>query len=229
MRKLQSVWRTATLLVACVSCSSASVQSGARPAATLTPVIGNWVTVDDGGPAFRADGAQWNGATDRARLEALSNALFTPTNVGFVTHGTAPGSFPLAVARTAGEITNGTLRVSFKMIGGESDQNAGIVFGLRNNGDYYFVRYNTKDGNVAVWEYVNGERKVLEHGAVHQQLAMNTWYELEVTVRGGAVQGQVVGTNMTVAHNLSTPVRGRVGVWTKRDAVTVFRNFRVTP
>lgn len=216
------------MLAVGAACSTASVQSGAGQASTLTPAVGNWQTVEDGGTAFRVDGALWDGTTDRARLEALSNSLFSPPHAGFVTHGTAPGAFPLAIARTAGELTNGTLRVAFKMISGESDQNAGIVFGLRNNGDYYFVRYNTKDGNVAVWEYINGERKVLEHGAVHQQLAMNTWHELVVTLRDGNVQGTVTGTDMSVTHSLGTPVRGRVGVWVKRDAVTVFRDFRVT-
>lgn len=211
------------------ACSTTGVQSTSRPAATLTPVIGNWLTVEDGGPDFRVDGELWNGTTDRARLEALSNALFSPPNIGFVTHGTAPGAFPLAVARTEGELTNGTVTVAFKMVGGQSDQNAGIMFGLRPNGDYHFVRYNTKDGNVAVWEYVNGERKVLAHGTVHKQLTMNTWYELVVTLRDGNVQGTVTDTDLAVSHSLGALPRGRVGVWAKRDAITVFRNFRVTP
>ena len=206
-----------------------TVQLPPSPAATLTPIIGHWMTIDEGGPAFKADGALWNGTTDRARLESFSNSLFSPPNAGFVTHGTAPGAFPFAVARTAGEVTNATLRVAFKMIGGASDQNAGIMFGLRPNGDYHFVRYNTKDGNVAVWEYVNGERKVLAHGAVHKQLELNTWHELLVTLRDGNVQGMVVGTDMSVEHSLASSVRGRVGVWTKRDAITVFRNLRLTP
>ncbi len=200
-----------------------------RPAATLTPVIGNWVTIDEGGPAFKVDGAGWDGATDRVRLESLSGVLFSPPNVGFVTHGTAPGAFPLAVAQTAGLLTNGSLSVAFKMMGGASDQNAGLIFGLRPNGDYHFVRYNTKDGNVAVWEYMNGVRKVLAHGAAHQQLEMNTWYELVVHLRNGSVQGLVTGTDLRVEQALGSSSQGRVGVWAKRDAITVFRNFRVTP
>lgn len=208
--------------------SASSVSAQARPAATLTPVIGSWITIDDGGPTFKVDGGLWDGTSDRARLESLSNSFFPQSHIGFVTHGTAPGAFPMAVARTAGLLTSGTLSVEFKLLGGASDQNAGIIFGLRPNGDYHFVRYNTKDGNVAVWEYINGERKVLAHGAVHKQLAMNTWHELIVTLRNGVVQGMVVGTDMSVEHKLQASIPGRVGVWAKRDAISAFKNFRAT-
>lgn len=211
------------------STAIAQTPSQARAAATLTAVVGNWMTVDDGGPALRMDGALWDGTTDRARIESLSTSLFSQPNSSFVTHATAPAAFPIAIARTSREISNGTLSVAFKMIGGASDQNAGIMFGLRPNGDYHFVRYNTKDGNVAVWEYVNGERKVLAKGVVEKQLPMNAWHELVVTIRNGNVQGSVAGTDMRVEHSLGASRLGRVGVWTKRDAITVFRNFRVAP
>ncbi|MBC8088475.1 MAG: hypothetical protein H7Z40_14500, partial [Phycisphaerae bacterium] len=214
---------------AATSTAIAQTPAQARPAATLTAVVGNWMTVDDGGPAWRMDGGVWDGTTDRARIESLSKSLFSQANSSFVTHATAPGAFPFAIARTSGEISNGTLSVAFKMIGGASDQNAGIMFGLRPNGDYHFVRYNTKDGNVAVWEYVNGERKVLAKGVVEKQLPMNAWHDLVVTIRNGNVQGSVLGTDMRVEHSLGASTLGRVGVWTKRDAITVFRNFRVAP
>lgn len=38
------------------------------------------------------------------------------------------------------------------MIGGKSDQVAGILFGLSPQGEYYAARYNTKEGNLAIWD-----------------------------------------------------------------------------
>lgn len=227
MSKARNTLAVISLMATATTTIVAETPAQTRPAATLTAVVGNWLAVEDGGPAWRVDGAVWDGTTDRTRIETLAKSFFAQPSTGFVTHATSPGAFPIAVARTAGEISNGTVSVAFKMIGGASDQNAGIVFALRPNGDYYFVRYNTKDGNVAVWEYINGERKVLAKGSVEKQLPMNTWQELVVTFRSGKVEGAVTGTDLRVEHTLGTPTLGRVGVWTKRDAVTVFRNFRV--
>lgn len=229
MRTLRSIVGITGLLALSGAIGTAAAQPSAQTPqpSPLTGIVGNWASVNDGGAALKVDGAAWDGATDRARLESHLKNIFGQPNTSFVTHATSAGAFPIAVAQTPGEVGNGTFRVAFKMIGGASDQNAGIMFGLRPNGDYHFVRYNTKDGNVAVWGYVNGERAVLAKGVVEKQLPMNTWHELVVTIRNGSVQGSVAGTDMRVEHTLAAAPSGRVGVWTKRDAITVFRNFRV--
>jgi hypothetical protein len=196
--------------------------------AGLVGIIGRWVPVNDQGPALKADGAAWNGETSAADLEAAGRSLFLHIERSFVTHGVAPGAFPLAVYRAVRDFTNGAIRVQFKIVGGASDQNAGIVFGLQPTGEYLFARYNTKDGNVAIWEYRGGERRVIVHGEAHKQLPMNAWHELVVTVAGNRVSASVTGQSLTVQHVLDRPLTGRVGVWVKRDAVTVFRDFRVT-
>lgn len=200
-----------------------------QPNTSLVGVLGNWTAVSDGGAALKIDGGIWNGAADRARLDSVSRAIFPQSDAKFVTHTTSAAAFPFAIARTASDFSSGTLSVAFKLVGGATDQNAGILFGLRPNGDYHFARYNTKDGNVAVWEYVNGERKVIARGTLEKQLPMNTWHELVVTIKNGTVQATVPGTGMQVKHVFGASVPGRVGVWTKRDAITVFRNFRVSP
>jgi hypothetical protein len=171
----------------------------------LQGVVGPWTAVVDGGAALKVDGEAWNAAE--------------------------VGPFPIATWNGATSFTDGTLRVQFKMIGGKSDQNGGIVFGLQPSGDYYFARYNTKDGNVAVWRFANGAREVLAHGEAHKQLPMNEWQELVVVVSEGGrkVTGSVSGQGLTVEHVLPAAATGRVGVWTKRDAITVFRNFSATP
>jgi len=202
------------------------------PAVGLVPVAGHWTAVDDSGAALRVDGTQWSGETPRAALLAMSQTLFGAARDS----GTAPrfadnlggsGAFPLAVWRDVRDFREGTIRVRFKMVGGASDQNAGIVFGLQPSGDYLYVRYNTKDGDVALWEFTNGARKVIAHGETSAQLALGAWHELELRVSGQTVTGSVNGGALRVVHALARPVTGRVGVWTKRDAVTVFRGYRV--
>ena len=171
----------------------------------LRGVIGLWSVVDDSGKALKVDGATWKG------------------------EGAPATAFPLAVWTGGNSFAGGTIRVRFKMVGGASDQNAGIVVGLTPEGEYHFLRYNTKDGNLAVWTYAGGERKVLTHGEHHQQLPLGSWQELVVTVQGNRISGTVTGTKLHVEHRFDRPVTGGIGLWTKRDAVTVFRDFRAAP
>lgn len=225
---------TLTALAACGSARGARGGAGsAAPAGEPRPafvgIVGHWTPVVEGGPAFKVDGERWSGMTERSHLEAVARPLFPTPDDGFVANGTAPGAFPLAVFRDVPNFSGGTLRVQFKLLGGRSDQTAGIVLGLQPTGEYLFVRYNTKDGNVAVWQYAGGERRVIAHGTVKAQLPLDTWHELAVTVSGATVTGVVDGDSLKVEHTLATPVTGRVGLWTKRDAVTVFRDFRVSP
>ena len=196
--------------------------------ATFIAIVGHWLPVDDGGLAFKADGEKWNGQTAAGDLGAVGRSLFPSLTESFVANGIAPGAFPLAAFTQVRDFAEGTLRVQFKLVGGPTDQTAGIVFGLQPTGEYMFIRYNTRDGNVAVWEYGNGQRRVARHGEAHVQLPLDAWHELTVTVSGTKVTGAVSGTSLNVEHTLDKPLTGRVGVWTKRDAISVFKGFQAT-
>lgn len=197
--------------------------------AGLVPVVGHWTPVQDEGAALRADGERWTGQTPPEALATVARSLFGAPSDRFVTNNGGAGAFPLAVWRPTADFTGGTVRVRFKMLGGKTDQNAGIAFGLQRSGRYWFMRYNTKDGDMALWEFVDGERSVLAHGTTSAQLPLNVWHELTLTVSGTAVSGAVNGGALRLDHTLDSAVSGRIGLWTKRDAVTVFRDFRVTP
>jgi hypothetical protein len=204
--------------------SAASQQAGGA----LVPVIGSWATIVDGGPALKVDGEKWSGVTTRAQVEAAMRPFFGTVGDTLVANGTSPGAFPLAIWNGASNFTSGTVRVQFKMNGGKTDQNAGIVLGLQPNGEYLYVRYNTKDGDVAVWRFEEGERVRVVHGTTHANLPLDQWHTLTVRVTGNKVVG-AVSDSVTVEHTLERPLSGRLGVWVKRDAITTFRGFRVSP
>jgi hypothetical protein len=198
-----------------------------QAAGSLVGIVGHW-SVGEDRSALKADGSKWSGTTSTLEVQTAARPLFGELTDGFVANATAPGAFPLAVWSPVREFTEGTIRVQFNMVGGPSDQNAGIVIGLQPNGDYLFVRYNTKDGDVAIWQYSGGERRVISHGKEHVQLPLQTWHELAVTVAGTKVIGSVNNGAATLEHTLDKPLSGRVGVWTKRDAITVFKNYRIS-
>jgi hypothetical protein len=167
---------------------------------SVDPIIGHWeTTTENGETVVVADARKWK--TEKAE---------------------AP--YPIAAVRGVARFTGGVLAVKFKLIGGESDQIAGIAFGLTPQGEYYYARYNTKDGNVALWRFENGARRRLVDGTEHLQLPLDTWHELKVEIRGTRVTA-VVNDKIRVEGNLPAPVDGRVGFYTKRDSITAFKGF----
>lgn len=196
-------------------------QTGSAKPLVLMPVAGTWTAdYENAEQILTIDGA----APAKAPDAAAAASIFGAQAREFVSSLAAPGAFPLAVARDVKTFVGGRLQVRFKLIDGATDQTAGILFNLKPNGSYTYARYNTKDGNVAVWKFENGARTVLQHGELHEQLPKGEWHTLEVTVTGTAVAATVNG-RLSVRHTLDAPVEGRVGVWTKADSVTAFRGF----
>jgi hypothetical protein len=218
-----------TILVASFLASPLLVVAAPQSANGFLGVVGNWAAVDDGGPAFKVDTAGWSGTTDPGTLRAAAASLFGVVNDTLISNSTARQAFPLAVYSATNNFSGGTITTQFKLIGGATDQTAGIVFNLKPNGEYFFVRYNTAEGNIAVWRYRNGARAAVGRGPTSVQMPLNTWHELAVTIRGTQLKASVNGTALTYEYTLPEAVSGRVGLWTKRDAITVFRSYRVTP
>jgi hypothetical protein len=175
-----------------------------QPPLAIEPVIGHWETVTEGQDrVVIADARKWKAEK-------------------------ADAPFPLAAVRGVDNFTEGVLSVQFKLIAGESDQIAGIAFGISPDAEYYYGRYNTKDGNAALWRFENGARRRLLDGSEHEQLPLGVWHELRVEVRGTRVVTTVNG-KLRIEHTLPARVSGRVGFYTKRDSVTAFKNFRIEP
>jgi len=170
----------------------------------IEPIVGHWETTSEGtDPVVVADARKWKAEK-------------------------AEAPFPLAAVRGIANFTGGVLSVKFKLIAGESDQIAGIAFGISPQAEYYYARYNTKDGNAALWRFENGARRRLLDGMEHEQLPLDTWHELRVEVRGTRVITTVNG-KLRIEHTLPAPASGRVGFYTKRDSVTAFKDFRLQP
>ena len=90
---------------------------------------------------------------------------------------------------------------------------------------YLYVRYNTRDDNVALWRFTKGQREVIGHGASHRRLALNAWHPFSLTIKGRTISAVAAG-DLRVEHTLDRAISGRVGLWTKRDSITAFRSWR---
>lgn len=196
----------------------------------LVPLAGHWTSSVEGDATMTVDGSRWSGTTDSLSLHRAGTTLFGAASTSFVRNGLAPGAFPVAVAGSVRQFSEGTLRVRFKLVGGASDQNAGIVFGMQPGGEYHYLRYNTKDGDLALWAYADGARRVIAHGEAKRQLPLNQWHVLELTVTGNRLEAAVRSdSTLRFTHTLEAVPSGRVGVWVKRDAITAFQRFEAEP
>lgn len=55
------------------------------------------------------------------------------------------------MAKEISDFRNGELAVRFEGISGRIDQGAGILFNLKQNGDYLTIRANPLENNLVLW------------------------------------------------------------------------------
>jgi hypothetical protein len=98
------------------------------------------------------------------------------------------------------------LEVSFLPIDGKADMGGGLIWRAADDRNYYLTRANPLEQNVRIYRVVKGVRQ---------------WHTLRVITNGCRVQ---VFFDEKQVFDLcdQTFSTGRVGLWTKSDAVTYF-------
>lgn len=199
---------------------------GAEPA-NFVVLAGNWTVRSEGSDrVLRVDGTNWKTGTPPQSISAKASTLFPNSAAAFEKRVMSGLQFPYGVVTQVGTFSDGELRVDFKLVGGESDQFASLLFGLGEDGNHHAYRYNTKDGDTALWKVVNGQRERLHHGGIPIAVKLGEWHTLKLRVAGAQLTGWVDDTQ-ALTFTLPAPVSGRVGLWSKADSVTDYRNFEV--
>jgi hypothetical protein len=142
--------------------------------------------------------------------------------------------FALAL-HPAAPLENGAVMVRFKPVSGSVDRAAGLVWRYRDENNYYLVRANALEGNVALYKVVEGQRTSLapagrggQH-AIEVPVPAGRWSTLRVAFMGMRF---VVGFDEKPLFEVEDSTfagPGRVGVWTKADSVTYFDAFELLP
>jgi len=127
--------------------------------------------------------------------------------------------FPLAIAKES-LVTDAVLRVRAQVSAGKIDQVAGLAFAIRDVGNYFVLRINALEDNFALFEYVNSKR--LLRFKVAAAITLGEWYEISVVVQGRTLQGYLDG-ELKVEYTPDRPLQGFVGLWTRADAVSFFK------
>jgi hypothetical protein len=125
------------------------------------------------------------------------------------------------------------LEMKFKTISGEVDASGGLVFRYRDEGNYYVIRANSLEGNVVAYKTENGKRSnigVKGRGSaygVEVDVPHRQWNSLRVIARSALFQVFLNGRKLFEVENDDFQGAGKVGLWTKADAVTHFDDLRV--
>ena len=116
------------------------------------------------------------------------------------------------------------LQVAFLPIDGKADMGGGLIWRADDDRNYYLTRANPLEQNIRIYRVVKGIRHLLQN--FDQTIHMNQWHTLHVVTRGCQIQ---VFYDEKPVFDLcdQTFTTGRIGLWTKSDAVTYFDDLRL--
>ena len=229
-----------------------------RPPTTFEPMVGTWLVAQDGADkVIMVDGRPWVASKDNPTKLLIESArrLYGTTNEELMDNAKQFAYYPVAVLKSVDEFSNGTISMKFKTIGGESDRCSGILFNVKPNGDWLAVRYNDTENNVAIWEFHNGIRRPMRFSDRAKKFMLDraAWHELKLAVDGAAIKtwldgelaleytlgsdpspgrsGAPPNSDLLPANNpvLRPPVSGKIGLWSKTDSTSYFKDYVVSP
>ena len=232
-------------------------QVGKAPT-VFEPMVGAWVVAEDGkDKVIMVDGRPWVTSKDNPTKLLIESArkLYGTTNEELMDNAKQFAYYPVAVLKSVDNFSNGTISMKFKTISGDSDRCSGILFNVKPNGDWLAVRYNDTENNVALWEFHNGIRRNVRFSdrAKPFMLDRSAWHELKMTVDGADFKAWLDGVlaldytlgsqpgpgrnggapnpDLIPANNpvLQPPVSGRIGLWSKTDSTSYFKDYVVSP
>jgi hypothetical protein len=126
-----------------------------------------------------------------------------------------------------------TLTVRLKGVTGNHDQGGGFVWRFIDKNNYYIVRANPLENNVVLYKMENGKRTDLPlvdkgrtYGVDVPPLG-NDWINLKLIVKGDLFTVYLNDKELFKVQDSTFTEAGKVGFWTKADAVTYFDDFEI--
>jgi hypothetical protein len=226
-----------------------------RSPAAFEAMVGSWVIAEDGNDkVVMVDGRPWAASKDAPTKLLIESArkLYGTSNEELMDNAKQFAYYPVAILKSIPSFENGSISVRFKTVGGTSDRASGIVFNVKPNGDWLAIRYNDTEHNVALWEFHNGIRRAVKRGEEAKwPLDPAVWHELKMTINGADFKAFIDGQpaleytlgsepvagrrgpphqDLYPANNpvLRPPVAGKIGLWSKTDSTSYFKDFTIT-
>jgi hypothetical protein len=120
---------------------------------------------------------------------------------------------------------NGDVTVSFNIVSGKIDQVAGIALRVTDSGNYYLARASAKDNAVTLSRFVGGTGSDLTSASV--KVPSGTWQTLRFKIDRERLTVYLNGQQVIDWSDNRHTREGRVGLWTRADAVTMFDDLSI--
>ncbi|HLZ26795.1 MAG TPA: hypothetical protein VKV73_05695 [Chloroflexota bacterium] len=205
---------------------------GSAPTSFSTPT-GFWSIGTAGGadnkPVLFEDGTQWSGSQTANTLASQAKSLYGDRWAEFIDDLPGTAYFPTALFNQVPNFTGGTITARLAVVGGDVDQDAGVLFNYQPNGDMMALRIDTQESNMKLYQWVEGQPSVLKL-AENVPAALSRWHDVVVSISNGGTHltGTLDGFKF-LETDLDRPVSGQVGAWAKTDTVVLFDSFSVDP
>jgi pyruvate,water dikinase len=186
-----------------------------------TPV-GDWeLATEAGDTVYVQDGSRWAGAVS-AGVAGVLTRMMGAKYQQFLDTIDAYFHFPVAIAKDS-FVEKGEISLQVKPTGGRIDRAGGLAFGIRNIGNYFVFRVNALEDNLILFEFVNNRR--FERQSVTRRIPADQWHRLRVLVDGSRIAG-CLNDELLLEYTAVRSAAGYVGLWTKADSVTSFKDLR---
>ncbi len=126
-----------------------------------------------------------------------------------------------------------TLSVRLHGVSGKHDQGGGLIWRYQDPGNHYIVRANPLENNVVLYKMEDSVRTDLPlvgkgktYGVKTDTLGL-AWHTLKVKVKGPRFTVFLDEEQRFEVEDSSFLQAGKVGLWTKADAVTWFDDLKV--
>jgi hypothetical protein len=198
--------------------------AGAQPK-SFVPVVGNFSIGSEGeNKVLVIDGRKWQQGQTATGVAERAKSLYGERYAEFLDNVKAFAYYPYAVATGVDDFSEGEISMRFKGISGRIDQGAGILFNLKPNGDYLTVRANPLENNLVLWKFEKGKRSSVKW-VRDVPTPSKTWHDLKVIIKGNTVEAYLNG-KLYLTHQLSAPLSGKIGVWSKADSHMYIDDYR---
>jgi hypothetical protein len=168
---------------------------------------------------WKAAGGEWKvmpDATAPSKLNVLSQMASSPS-----------AEYNVAILEAGTSMQDVNVSVKLRAVGGRIDQGGGIVWRARDARDYYVARWNPLESNYRFYKVVDGVRTQL--ATAENVKAGPGWHTLAVKMTGDAVACFFDGKEVLKATDGTFKDAGKIGLWTKADAVTNFDDLLIAP
>lgn len=119
-----------------------------------------------------------------------------------------------------------TFSLKFKLVSGIMEQMAGVVFRFQDEDNFYVVRASSLGKNIRFYRVAKGQRDAPIGPEL--EVPRGVWHALSIECRGNRIRIHLNGNQVIPDLTDNSFGEGKVGLWTKSDAVSYFRDLHVT-